>query len=504
MEDTFDLAVVGGGINGAGIAADAAGRGLRVLLLEAGDLACATSSVSSKLIHGGLRYLEHYEFRLVREALKEREVLLKIAPHITWPLRFKLPHRPHLRPAWMIRAGLFLYDHLSPRNQLPSCRWIHFKPTDGLQPDMTRGFEYSDVWVDDARLVILNAMRAREKGAIVLTHTPCERAVQKDHYWSLQARQRQANKVLHFKAKGLVNACGPWAAAFFQQQLQQKSPKAVRHIKGSHIIVPKIHDRPDAFILQNEDGRIVFVLPYESDYSLIGTTDVPYQGDLNQIQISPAEIHYLCQIVNQHFIKTIHPSDVIWSYAGVRPLCDDESMDPKAITRDYTLTLNHGQHVPLLSIFGGKITTYRQLAQSALRMLQPFYPKMRSPWTNQEPLPGGDLNQPVINFAEDLCHQYTWLKPSHARRIAHAYGSRVSHWLNKPQGRWFASQITQAEVDYLITAEWATCAEDILWRRSKLGLRFSREHVQELEQYVAQRIDVHQPSQQPSIVTHDK
>lgn len=488
MKESFDLAVIGGGINGVGIAADAAGRGLNVLLLEAGDLACATSSASSKLIHGGLRYLEHFEFRLVREALQERETILHIAPHIAWPLRFRLPHRPHLRPAWMVRAGLFLYDHLSTRNHLPGCRWIHFHTQDGLKKEIRSGFEYSDVWVDDARLVILNALLAQEKGAQICTQTPCTEVRTENNLWQIKATDKLTGTEKSFQAKGLVNACGPWAELFFKEQLQQQSPRTIRHIKGSHIVVPPLYQGDHAYILQNSDGRIVFVLPYENNYSLIGTTDVNYQGDLHKVEISPEEVNYLCEIINAHFESGIKPQDVVWSYAGVRPLCDDESADPKAMTRDYTLELNHqNNQLPILSVFGGKLTTYRKLAQNALMQLKPFYPNMGSEWTHQEKLPGSVFQGSIETFIQTLCQKYDWLTLPHAQRIAHAYGSRVSYWIDKPQGQFLGEQLTQAEVDYLVDHEWACCADDIIWRRSKLGLELSLEQQLSLQDYVTWR-----------------
>ncbi len=487
MDEPFDLAIIGGGINGVGIAADAAGRGLRVLLLEAQDLASATSSASSKLIHGGLRYLEHFEFRLVKEALQERETILKIAPHIAWPLRFRLPHQPHLRPAWMIQAGLFLYDHLSTRNHLPSHQRITFTPADGLNLNIKSGFEYSDVWVDDARLVILNAMLAREEGAQILTHTRCVHIESHQDLWQIQAQQHE--QTCTFQAKGLVNACGPWAASFFHEQLNSASPRKIRHIKGSHIVIKQLYSGDHAYILQHKDARIIFTIPYEQKYTLIGTTDVAYQGDLSHVQISTAEITYLCEVINSYFQSSICEQDIIWHYAGVRPLCDDESDDPKSMTRDYTLELNHHNHrLPLLSVFGGKLTTYRKLAEHALLHLAPFYPSMGPNWTHEATLPGGDLPTGGIQaFIKQLCKDYPWLTTSQAQRIAHAYGSRALHWLKQPQGQLFGTQLTQAEVDYLIDTEWASCAQDILWRRSKLGLVLSPQEQAALENYVISR-----------------
>ncbi|MDD2842808.1 MAG: glycerol-3-phosphate dehydrogenase, partial [Tolumonas sp.] len=321
----YDLVVIGGGINGTGIAADAAGRGLAVALFEADDLASATSSASSKLIHGGLRYLEHYEFRLVKEALAERETLLRMAPHIAHPMRFRLPHRPHLRPAWMIRAGLFLYDHLAKRVTLPACSSIRFSPNDGVQPHLVKGFEYSDAWVDDARLVVLNAMQARQHGARIDTRTACIKAVREQTHWQVTLQDQLNGQTFDVTADALVNATGPWVKRLFDETMALKSPRNIRLVKGSHIIVPRIHEREEAYILQNEDKRIVFVIPYQQNFSLIGTTDLEYTGDLRAVQINAEEVQYLCDVVNKHFIHQIAPADVVWSYSGVRPLCDDES-----------------------------------------------------------------------------------------------------------------------------------------------------------------------------------
>jgi len=362
--ETKDLIVIGGGINGAGIAADAAGRGLSVLLLEAQDLACATSSASSKLIHGGLRYLEHYEFRLVGEALSEREVLLKMAPHIISPLRFRLPHEPHLRPAWMIRAGLFMYDHLGKRVSLPASRGLRFGPESALKPEMTRGFEYSDCWVDDARLVVLNAQEVERHGGQVRTRTKVTRARRVDGLWHVEAEDALTGETHRWQAKGLVNAAGPWVRSFFDEGLSLPSPYGIRLIKGSHIVVPKVHNEPQAYILQNQDHRIVFVIPWMDEFSIIGTTDMEYHGDPRHVSINDDEVDYLLDIYNRYFKKPLTRDDIVWSYSGVRPLCDDESDSPQAITRDYTLAIDddHGR-APLLSVFGGKLTTYRKLAE---------------------------------------------------------------------------------------------------------------------------------------------
>lgn len=485
----YDLVVIGGGINGTGIAADAAGRGLSVALFEADDLASATSSASSKLIHGGLRYLEHYEFRLVKEALAERETLLRMAPHIAHPMRFRLPHRPHLRPAWMIRAGLFLYDHLAKRVTLPACSSIKFSPNDGVQPHLVKGFEYSDAWVDDARLVVLNAMQARNHGARVDTRTACVKARREKEHWQLTLQDQLNGNTFEVTAKALVNATGPWVKRLFDEAMELKSPRNIRLVKGSHIIVPRIHEREEAYILQNEDKRIVFVIPYQQHFSLIGTTDLEYKGDLRAVRINEKEVQYLCDVVNKHFIHQIAPKDVVWSYSGVRPLCDDESSSPQAVTRDYTLELADEQgKAPLLSVFGGKLTTYRKLAQAACHKLAPYFPQAREDWTATSKLPGADFEGNVLHLTQKYRKQAPWLDAATARRIASCYGSLAAGWLPKELTLNFGSELCREEVDYLMEQEWACSAEDILWRRTKLGLTLSDAAQAQLKAYVAQRM----------------
>ncbi|WP_368219829.1 glycerol-3-phosphate dehydrogenase [Aeromonas sp. R7-2] len=480
MSEHYDLVVVGGGINGVGIAADAAGRGLKVALFEASDLASATSSNSSKLIHGGLRYLEHYEFRLVKEALAEREVLLGMAPHIARPMRFRLPHRPHLRPAWMIRAGLFLYDNLAKRDKLKGSCGLRFLPQDGLKSGINKGFEYSDAWVDDARLVVLNAMLARDKGADVQTRTRCVKAVRGSKHWTLTL-EREGGEQFTVSCRGLVNAAGPWVKTFYDESLSEKSPRGIRLIKGSHMIVPRIHEREEAYILQNEDNRIVFVIPYQQDYSLIGTTDVEHKGSPREAKISDAEINYLCKVVNTHFTRQISPADVVWTYAGVRPLCDDESDSPQAVTRDYTLELSgESDGAPLLSVFGGKLTTYRKLAQAACNKLKPWFSQMGEDWTANSRLPGGEFDCSVRELARAFALEFDWLDDRSALRIAESYGAHARLWLKEERGQHFGAGLYESEVRYLIAREWAHSLEDILWRRSKLGLRLSESEQQQL------------------------
>ncbi|MCW4151163.1 glycerol-3-phosphate dehydrogenase [Halomonas sp. 18H] len=489
-EDLLDLYVIGGGINGAGIAADAAGRGLSIGLCEQSDLASATSSASSKLIHGGLRYLEHHEFRLVREALREREVLLAKAPHVISPLRFVLPHRAHLRPAWMLRAGLFLYDHLGKRQTLSGSRGIRLPERLGLQADIRRGFEYSDCWVDDARLVVLNAMQAREQGAEILTRTRCIAARDKQQYWEIELEDIDTGKRHTRHARALVNAAGPWVNSVVRERAQRTSRYGVRMIQGSHLIVPRRNQDERAYILQNSDQRIVFVLPYEEDFSLIGTTDRGYEGDPARVEASEEEIDYLLKVVNEHFATPLRRQDVLRTFAGVRPLCDDESEDPSAMTRDYTLDLDDHQGAPLLSIFGGKITTYRKLAEAALASLSPHFPDMGDSWTKDAVLPGGDIADQA-SFVARLEADYPFLGRARAQRFARSYGSLCLAFLEGARcaedlGEDFGAGLTAAEVDYLVEHEWARLPEDILWRRTKLALRLTADQQQRLARYLKQ------------------
>ncbi|MCH7312753.1 glycerol-3-phosphate dehydrogenase [Acinetobacter sp. ANC 4805] len=488
-ERIYDLAVIGGGINGVGIAADASGRGLSVFLCEKDDLASHTSSASSKLIHGGLRYLEHKEFRLVREALAEREVLLAKAPHIIRPMRFIMPHRPHLRPAWLIRTGLFFYDHLGKREKLLGSNNVYFKEDSPLNSAITRGFEYSDCAVDDARLVVLNAMHAREKGAEVVTRTRCLSAQREGQYWVVDLENAQGQ--FQIKAKVLVNAAGPWVAQFIKQDLQLQSPYGIRLIQGSHIIVPKLYEGDKAFIMQNDDRRIVFAIPYLDQYTMIGTTDHEYQGDPAQVKITQEEIDYLIEVSNAHFKKQLTQADIVSTFAGVRPLCDDESDNPSAITRDYTLALSKeaDDQAPLLSVFGGKLTTYRKLAESAMQQLKAFFPEMQESWTATEALPGGENMQSVAQLIQEIRAQITDASDALAKRWACAYGSRVWNFLGEVTsveqlGQHFGQGLYVKEVDYLCTAEWVTTSQDVLWRRSKLGLNFTQKETEALDAYL--------------------
>jgi glycerol-3-phosphate dehydrogenase len=482
--DHVDLLVIGGGINGTGIACDAAGRGLSVLLCEQGDLGGATSSASSKLIHGGLRYLEHYAFRLVREALSEREVLLNKAPHIIRPLSFVLVHQARMRPAWMIRLGLFLYDRLGRRRVLAPSRAVDLTTApEGapLKDDARKGFIYADAWVDDARLVIFNARAAAEHGAEVLTRTRCTAAMRADGIWraTLQPVDQPAGgEGREVTARALVNAAGPWVMDVLGRANVKRDWRQ-RLVKGSHIVVPRLYDGPHAYVLQRADKRIVFTIPFEGDYTLIGTTDIPYTGDPGQVTISAEETQYLCDAVNEYFRAPISAGDVVWSFAGVRPLVDDEEADPAAITRDYKLDVDSAEgEAPLLSVVGGKITTYRVLAEAALDRLRPWFSDLGQDWTARAPLPGGDLPAGGTDaLADELTAAHPWLALSLARRYAASYGTRAGALLGDAAGigdlgTELGSGLYERELAYLMDAEWARTADDVLWRRTKLGLRF--------------------------------
>ena len=493
---TFDIAIIGGGVNGCGIARDAAGRGWSVYLCEKDDLASSTSSASSKLIHGGLRYLEHFEFRLVREALIEREVLWRIAPHIVWPLRFVLPHHADLRPAWLLRIGLFLYDHLGGRRLLPPTRSLRLADDpagEPLKPEFKLGFEYSDCWAEDARLVVLNARDAADKGAVIAPRTRCLSGTREGGLWTLTVREERSRRVSKIRARALVNAGGPWVNEVLGSTLQIPTPAAVRLVKGSHIVVRRLFQHDRCYILQNKDRRVFFVIPFERDYTLIGTTDLDYSGDLDEVQISPEEIDYLCSAASSYFRAPVTADQVVWSYSGVRPLYDDGASEAQEATRDYVLKLDASEDSPpLLSIFGGKITTYRRLAEAALAILSPRLPPARKAagWTAQDALPGGDF--PTDGF-ETLVSQtaarYPFLARDTVRRLVRAYGTRAERLLGGARaqsdlGRTFGADLTEAEVLYLANNEWAMSAADIVWRRSKLGLRMSEAEVQDLDAYL--------------------
>ncbi|AOW77833.1 glycerol-3-phosphate dehydrogenase [Colwellia sp. PAMC 20917] len=486
----YDLLVIGGGINGTGIAADATGRGLNVLLCEMNDLASSTSSNSSKLIHGGLRYLEYYEFRLVREGLAEREILLKNAPHIIWPLRFRLPHRSHLRPSWMIRIGLFMYDNLAKRATLKGSKGIKFDKNSPVVDTITKGFEYSDAWVDDARMVVLNAIAARDKGANIMTRTRCSDAKRVGDIWEVTLNDNITGDKQLVKTKALVNAAGPWVTSIFDEALKKPSPKKIRLIKGSHIIVPRIHNESQAYILQNEDKRIVFVIPYEDDFSLIGTTDIEHIGDPATACISKEETDYLISVVNGHFKHQISNKDIIATYSGVRPLLDDESDSPAAVTRDYTFEVDapYGK-APLLSVFGGKITTYRKLSEAAVNGIIDHFPDAGECITADTALPGGDFDN-QHNLQTSLQSQYSWLPCQIIKRYVRSYGTlshKILAGINSLEGmgEYFGAGLYQREVEYLIQQEWAVDLEDIIWRRSKLSLHLTPKEKSGLAHFLA-------------------
>ena len=496
-----DVLVVGGGINGAAIARDAAGRGLRVVLCEKDDLAQHTSSASSKLIHGGLRYLEHYEFGLVRKALVEREVLLRSAPHIMRPLRFVMPHDEGARPAWLIRAGLFLYDRLARREFLPGSHAIDLRSHpagEALQTRYTRGFMYSDGWVDDARLVVLNALDAHERGATILTRTRCLAPQRHPGHWS--ATLVQGDTPLQVRSRCLVNAAGPWAARFLDDLPGLAQGRTLRLIKGSHILVPRLFEHPHAYIFQHPDGRIVFALPYEGAFTLIGTTDLDYHGELDKVAISAEEVSYLCQLANRYFRRAVTPGDVVWSYAGVRPLVEDAAASAQAATRDFRLELDSAG-APLLSVFGGKITTCRKLAEQAVDRIGPALGNTAPAWTADACLPGGDVagqrpdKRGVLEFGAWSAAQaarYPWLPPQLLQRWTRAYGTRMDVLLaGKGRlgdlGEEVLPGLYAAEVAYLASHEWAQSAADILWRRSKLGLHVAPGGASRLDEWLMTR-----------------
>ncbi|WP_026358417.1 glycerol-3-phosphate dehydrogenase [Aureimonas ureilytica] len=477
-----DLFVIGGGINGAGIARDAAGRGLKVILCEKDDLAQGTSSRSGKLVHGGLRYLEYYEFRLVREALIEREVLLNSASHIIWPMRFVLPHSPDDRPAWLVRLGLFLYDHLGGRKKLPGTRSLDLRRDPEGAPILdqyTKGFEYSDCWVDDARLVVLNAVGAAEKGAEILTRTACTSARRENGHWRVEMRDERTGAVRTVLARCLINAGGPWVNDIVGRVAGSNSRRNVRLVKGSHIIVPKFWDGDHAYLVQNHDKRVIFINPYEGDKALIGTTDIPYEGRPEEVKADESEVEYLLAAVNRYFKEKLRRSDVIETFSGVRPLFDDGQGNPSAVTRDYTFDLDETSGAPLLNIFGGKITTFRKLAEHAVQKVGKFFPEMGPDWTAESKLPGGEIeNADFVGFTERMREAYPWLPRGLLHHYGHLYGARMTKLLAGATsmaglGRHFGAKLYEAEVRHVVNNEWALSAEDVLFRRTKQGLHMS-------------------------------
>ncbi len=489
----FDILVVGGGINGAGIARDAVGRGLSVMLVEQDDLAAHTSSWSTKLIHGGLRYLEYYEFRLVREALLERERLLAMAPHIIRPLRFVLPHDVSVRPAWLVRLGLFFYDHLAPRKRLPGCERLDLA-TDRrgapLKPITKVGFEYSDCAVDDSRLVVLNALDAQARGAVIEVGTRLEGARREGDLW-VATLTDATGATREVRARILVNAAGPWVADVLNHRLGLNTAKGVRLVKGSHIVVPRLYDGDHAYILQNHDKRIVFAIPYQDDLTLIGTTDVPYEGAPQDVSISDDEVDYLITSINGWFQREISRDDIVWDYSGVRPLFDDGSINASAVTRDYVFDIDAPEGgAPLLSVFGGKLTTYRKLAEHVMRDLAPYIPGLKPGWTDQGTLPGGDIpDGDVERYIDALAKAKPFLGRARTARLVHTYGTRVHTLLGtaasvEDMGRDFGAGLTALELTYLKTVEWARTARDVLWRRTKLGLKLPPEAAAEIDAFL--------------------
>ncbi|TNE35530.1 MAG: glycerol-3-phosphate dehydrogenase [Alphaproteobacteria bacterium] len=495
MPVDFDLFVIGGGINGVGIARDAAGRGFSVALCEMNDLASGTSSGSTKLIHGGLRYLEHYEFMLVRKALSEREILWANAPHIIWPLRFVLPHHKGLRPAWLLRFGLFLYDYIGGRKKLPATKALDLRAAAAgapLKGEFTHGFEYSDCWVNDSRLVVLNARDAADRGAKIMPRHKCTKAAREDGIWQIETEDMTTGEKSVHTARFLVNASGPWVDEVLGDTLGADHPHNVRLVQGSHIVVPKIFDHDRCYIFQNADERIIFAIPYEQDYTLIGTTDRDYPGNPADVAITAEETEYLCAAASEYFAKPIHPDAVIWTYSAVRPLFDDGASKAQEATRDYVLQRKgEAGEAALLNIFGGKITTYRRLAEAALEIIEGDLGKKGPIWTEKAALPGGDF--PMTGFdalLEKVQKTYPFLEAGQAHRMTRAYGTRIFSLLGKAArqedlGKDFGGGLTAAEVRWLMIHEWAMTAEDILWRRSKLGIGFSMTEREALANWMA-------------------
>ena len=512
-----DVFVIGGGINGCGIARDAAGRGLRVVLAEMGDLASATSSASTKLFHGGLRYLEYFEFRLVRESLIERETLLRMMPHISWPMRFVLPVAGDMRfesetptarllaatmpwmkgrrPAWLIRLGLFLYDHLGGREVLPGTTAISLKGTpegEPLEPRFETAFEYSDCWVEDSRLVVLNARDAEARGARIMTRTRVTGAERGSDHWTIETKDCESGALLRHRARVLVNAAGPWAGEIIRGTLRINSSERVRLVRGSHIVTRRLFDHGKCYFFQGTDGRIIFAIPYETDFTLIGTTDAEHPDPSVVPVCTEAERDYLIGFANRYFRRKISPADIVWTYAGVRPLYDDGASSATAATRDYTLKLDEAGGAPLLNVFGGKITTYRKLAEGAVEKIGPFLSGAEGPWTRNAPLPGGDFPvDGVAALVAALRRAHPFLTEAWALRLVRAYGTEAREVLGgagsaAELGRDFGATLTSREVLWLMQKEFARTAEDVLWRRSKLGLRLTADQARVLDGWMAE------------------
>lgn len=495
--DILDLCVIGGGVNGTGIARDAAGRGLSVVLCEKDDLAQGTSSRSGKLVHGGLRYLEYYEFRLVREALIEREILLESAPHIIWPLRFVLPHNPQDRPAWLIRLGLFLYDHLGGRKRLPGTRTLDLRNAPegaAVQEHYRKAFEYSDCWVDDARLVVLNALDAQERGARILPRTTCTSARRDGDHWRIELQSGTTGQTEILHARALVNAAGPWVQEVIRKVTGFNSTRSIRLVKGSHLVVPKFWEGPQAYLVQNTDKRVIFINPYEEDLCLIGTTDVPYNGTADEVTVDQEEVDYLLKAVNRYFKQQLSETDIVHRFSGVRPLYDDAAENPSAVTRDYVFDLDEHGGAPMLSVFGGKITTFRKLAEHALQKLEPYFPALGANWTAGACLPGGDIADANFEeFRESVTKAHPWLPAPLADHLSRLYGTRLNEVLGPATslvdlGRHFGGQFYEAEARYLMDKEWAATAEDILERRTKHGLHLTQDQRQSFEAWCVGKI----------------
>ncbi|WP_371807728.1 glycerol-3-phosphate dehydrogenase [Ruegeria sp. HKCCD7559] len=513
-----DLFIIGGGINGCGIARDAAGRGLSVTLVEMNDLASATSSASTKLFHGGLRYLEYFEFRLVREALIERETLLRAMPHISWPMRFVLPYHKDMRfdsetptsrllstvmpwmrgrrPAWLIRLGLFMYDNLGGRKILPGTTSLNLRSApEGapLQDKFETAYEYSDCWIEDSRLVVLNARDAESRGAQIMVRTEVTSAERVGDLWEVSVRDRNSGKTRLVRAKMLINAGGPWVGDIIQSKIRVNSREGVRLVRGSHIVTPRLYDHDKCYFFQGEDGRIIFAIPYEQDFTLIGTTDQDHPDPSTKPVCTEAEQDYLCAFASKYFKKGISRDDVVWTYSGVRPLYDDGASSATAATRDYTLKVDAQGGAPVLNVFGGKITTYRRLAESALEKVGEFFPNLPGPWTAGVALPGGDFPVDAVETVKsDLMSAYPFLTESWAARLIRAYGTEARDVLGDAKqvsdlGEEFGATLTSKEVAWLMDKEYARSAEDVVWRRNKLGLRLSAEQIARIDQWMSER-----------------
>ena len=494
--ETVDLFVIGGGVNGCGIARDAAGRGMSVALAEMSDLASATSSSSTKLFHGGLRYLEYYEFRLVREALKERETLLRAMPHISWPMRFVLPHHKGLRPAWLLRLGLFVYDSLGGRKILPGTKRLDLSKDPAgkaLKPEYKLAFEYSDCWVQDSRLVALNARDAEARGAEIMTRTEAVRATRDGDFWRVTIKDLESGATRDILARGLVNAGGPWVKHVIDDTMHIKTNDNVRLVGGSHIVTRRLFDHDKCYFFQGADGRIIFAIPYEEDFTLIGTTDKDHAGHPREARCSDEEADYLCAFASEYFTKPVVRDDIVWSYSGVRPLYDDGASSATAATRDYVLSLNENGPAPLLNVFGGKITTYRRLSEHALEKLQKFYPDAKGPWTAGVPLPGGDFPvDGVAALTEGLRADYPFLSDYWTRRLVRHYGTDARSILGDAKdaadlGEDFGATLTAREVAWLMDKEYARIAEDVVWRRTRLGLRLDPGQFDRLDEWMRSR-----------------